>query len=355
MKAFAGKALGQEELEGRVPKDRKGEIACALDRALAFRFDPSETLVISGFWRSGTTWLEEALRDILHAKTLFEPIDPLLRDAQDLYAHDRVSAKTHEFLRLYLPYCNDAIAKNPLLHRLFARALRSTSHGAWARRFRQGWAESLRARLVVKFVNAQLCLRAAQNAFAMPVLHVYRDPRAVIASIKKTRWHWLFDHLRLREQLLDLPDGRAEYFSQWRSEILEYDRYNTTTRIAAYWAFTEKFLQASYANYDGRFVCLSYERLALQREKVFAEILQRLNLQPWHERFEVSTHDSTTTSNKQRGASLQARVAGWQEYLSAREIAAIENVVQHLGFAERLSNPQAVTPEEHVEDDTVVF
>jgi hypothetical protein len=347
MPIAVGKTLSREKLKLRVAKNRKGDVAYLIDRALAFRFDPSDTLVISGFWRSGTTWLEESLREILYAKTLFEPIDPLLHDTQEVHAHDQVAGKTLEFLRMYMPYCRDDVLPNghPLAE-LFRRALRAQLRGAWARRFRQGLAESFRPRLVVKFVNAQLCLRPAQNTFAMPVLHVYRDPRAVVASIKKTRWHGLFDHLSLREQLLEVPDGRAEYFNRWRDEILDYDRYNTVTRIAAYWSLTEKFLQDSYADDQSRFVCISYEQLAQQREKVFAAILEKLSLRPWQKNFLVAEKDSTTTSKKQQGASVNERVAGWRNYLSTTDIAVIESIAQHFGFAERLADDAAAASPE---------
>ena len=34
------------------------------------------TLLINGFWRSGTTWLQQTLVEALHAKSLFEPFSP---------------------------------------------------------------------------------------------------------------------------------------------------------------------------------------------------------------------------------------------------------------------------------------
>jgi len=326
-----------------VPEDPQGEMAYRIDGELSPRVDPHETLVVSGFWRSGTTWLEEALREILQAKTLFEPCDPLTEEMQVIHAHDQVANKTFEFLRLYMPYCGAETLHGHPLHELFRRALVAESRGSWIRRFRKGIDESRRTNVVVKFVRAQLCLRAAQNTFGMPALHVYRDPRAVIASVKKTRWHWLFDHLELRKQLLRRRDGRADFFGQWTEEILAYDRQDAVARLAAYWALTERFVQHSYAGYPGRFALISYERLAQEREKVFAEILQRLNLHPATENFQVSRADSATTSQLQRGASVRERVAGWKKYLSAAEIAVIEKVVTRLGFADRLMNGDAET------------
>lgn len=333
--------MSKQELWRRPARTRRGELAYCLDRALAFRFDPSQTLVISGFWRSGTTWLEEALREILHAKTLFEPLDPLAREMHALHARDGVDEKSFEFLRLYMPYCRAETLDSPPLRELFRKALRSESWGSWLRRFRKGLSESLRPRLVVKFVTAQLCLRSAQNTFGMPVLHVYRDPRAVIASVRKTRWHWLFDHLSLREQLLEPRDGRAGYFERWRDEILEYDRSDAVARLAAYWALSEGFVRDTYRDQPERFVCIGYEKLVQQREGLFVELLEKLKLRPWREGFEVSVRDSTTTSQPQRGVPVGERVGGWKKVLSGAEIGMIESVMRRFGFEDRLANDPA--------------
>ncbi|MFQ5632244.1 MAG: glycosyltransferase, partial [bacterium] len=322
--------------ESHLLKDRKGEIGYLIDRALAFRIDPRETLVVSGFWRSGTTWLQESLRELLQAKTLFEPISPLAIDAQKIIAHHQVAGKSFEFLRMFLPYCgNETLAGYPL-HELFRKSLQAELRGAWVRRFRKGLAESLRPRVVVKFTRAQLCLRAAQNTFSMPVIHVYRDPRAIVASIKKTRWHWLFDHLSLRAQLLELSDGRAAYFDQWYDDIMKYDEQDPVARVAAYWSLTEKFLQHSYADCPASIAFVGYEKLVLEREKIFAEILKKLGLRPDEEHFRVQNEDSTTTSKKRQKASTEERITGWKNILSSSEIGVIESVIQHFGFEDRL-------------------
>lgn len=326
----------REDFAPKLPELPDAEFAYYTDLALAHRYDPAQTLVISGFWRSGTTWLEEALREILNAKTLFEPLCPLAIDCQQVHGHCGVNDRSFEFLRLFLPFCQSPTLDGHPLKTLFARALTGRAAGAWIRRFRKTLDESLRPRLVVKFVRAQLCLRAARNTFRMPVLHIHRDPRAVIASVRKTRWHWLFDHLNLQEQLLDIQDGRAGYFGQWRDAIQEYDRGTPVERIAAYWCLTEKFVQENFADNPQRFFCVSYERLVQERETIFARVLAALGLRPWQEEFSVLYRDSTTTSKRQRGASVKKRVGGWRKSLSLREATQIERVVERFGLADRL-------------------
>src|SRR5262245_54727605 len=102
------------EAARRPPRNRRGDLAYWIDRTLAFRCDPSETLLLSGFWRSGTTWLQEALRDVLYAKTLFEPLCPLTREMHVVHAQHGLDAKSHEFLRLYMPFCARETVDGPL-------------------------------------------------------------------------------------------------------------------------------------------------------------------------------------------------------------------------------------------------
>lgn len=311
-----------------------------VDRLISFRINPSDTLMVSGFPRSGTTWLQQSLAELLQAKTIFEPLDPAVPDMRAIYMSDRLSPEDVDFLRLYMPYCGASTLNGHPLETVFFNGLRGTIRGRWVRRYRRnGVAEAFRPRVVLKDVKAHLCLRAAQNTFSMPVIHIYRDPRAIAASIKMTKWSWIFDHLSLREQLLEPQDGRAAFFGHWHADICEYDKEDKLAKIIAYWALAEKFLEHCYADQRGRIVFLSYEELCQKREQILLEALNKLGVRH-ASRMNSRALDvnSSTTVKQRRGASVEERIAGWKEVLSVSEVSRIESIVQNFGFERRMWN-----------------
>lgn len=311
--------------------------AAAIDHALAAQIDPAGSVVVSGFWRSGTTWLQECLAEILDAKTIFEPFHFRVPATKKLFKYYNLAKKPEPVRELFIPYCADkALAPYSLLYHYYDSALRADLGGHIVRLLRRDVAESYRPRVLVKFTRGQFSLPAAQNTFAMPVIHVYRDPRAIIASAKMTDWYWLFDHLSLKEQLLEPQDGRAQYFARWSEAIAEYDN-DKVAKIAAYWAMTEIFLLHAFSHNSRRAMLVSYEELC-RRPELMLEILEKLNVQKKvNTDFGAVSGDSFSTSQQRRGASSAERISGWNKVLSTAEIAMIESVAKHFGFANRLS------------------
>jgi hypothetical protein len=175
----------------------------------------------------------------------------------------------------------------------------------------------------------------------MPIIHVSRDPRGVVASVMQTGWDWLFDHLRLAEQLLEPLDGRAQAFERWRDAIEEYDRQDKVVRLAAYWAITERYLrdslQAGGGDAAGRCLFLSYEDLCRKREGFLLETVARLGFSaPASGRRAVLDQESLSTSESRRGASLEDRILGWRNQLSASQCSVIADIARRFDLSDRL-------------------
>jgi hypothetical protein len=306
-------------------------IATLLDRAVAPAVNPAHTLVLSGFWRSGTTWLQELLAGWLRAKTIFEPFHLYVPDTQKLFADYGVAAQSPEFHELWFPYWDAADPQGHApLRAYYRRALRGQVAGRAARAVRGGVAESFRRRLIVKFTRGAFSLGAAQAAFGFPLIHIHRDPRAVIASIRLTDWEWVFQHLSLQAQLLEGRDGRAGYFSRWEAAIREFDVPDVVTRVAAYWAIAE----CALAQAQG--VSLRYEETLADPAGTLAPALETLGV-PAGRLPDGAGRDSYSTSAGRRGASAQARISGWRETLRREEQARIEAVARAFGLENRLT------------------
>lgn len=322
-----------EHYEERQAKKR----AEAIDHAVASQIDPRETVVISGFWRSGTTWLQEYLAELLQAKTIFEPFHFLVPASKKLFKHYGIAKKPEAVRELFIPYAADRpFAPESLLYYYYDGALRADLSGRAVRVLRKDVSESYRPRVVVKFTRGQFSLHAAHHTFAMPVIHVYRDPRAVVASAKMTDWYCLFDHLDLPEQLLAMQDGRAEFFGCYADVIREFG-HDKVARIAAYWALTEKFIQEAFAKDRARFIAVSYEKLNREKESLMPALLAGLGIRAvQHDKLAGANKDSFSTSSQRQGVSTEERIRGWQKALSRAEIAVIETVAQRLNFGDRL-------------------
>lgn len=315
---------------------KNGRLAAHLDRLLAPRLAPKNTVVVSGFWRSGTTWLQEALAELLQAKTLFEPFHYMTPTTKRLFKYYHVAQRGRRFQELFIPYCAPENFDGHFLQSYYERALRGDVPGFAVRVLRRSLQESLRTRLVVKFTRGQFSLHAAQQAFDMPVIHVYRDPRAVIASAKLTDWYWMFDHLSLRAQLLEIKDGRRRHFEQWE-ELFRLYEDDKVARLAAYWAITEKFLYDAFADRRSRIVIVNYQALLRRKEELMAEMLERLGVKiPARRRAAKISRDSYSTSETRKGASTEERLAGWRKVLTPEEITTIERIVRRFGLEERL-------------------
>ena len=171
--------------------------ATAIDRALGHGGATRPVLLVSGFWRSGTTWIQESLAAALTAKTVFEPLAPMDAAAKELLRR-RFPDDTEDLRQATV------LGPCPFDDPLWA-VLGDAATGRLATSYllscRQTVAESLRTRSVVKDVRLQANLAAFHHRFGTPVLHVRRHPCAVAASLIAADWHWSFARADLATSL----------------------------------------------------------------------------------------------------------------------------------------------------------
>lgn len=289
----------------------------------------------------------ESLSRSLNAKSMFEPLLPHIAGYEH-YFEQRYDLSDRVKLGGLMPYCSHGLSQFPELREHLRRALTGALPGHFVRmarasirqkrglasewrfkRFFHRLQDSVRRRVVVKFVRAQLILPVLISEFAPTVIHVRRDPRSVVASYARQNWtDWLRSSL-LEDLLLTPDDGRRDFFSEWTPQIQRCDESGYLSRVAGYWCLTERFIDQLAAN----FILARYEELCMGLDQYLNQLL------PKESEFSVKRDDffgESHTSNRVSDERLESRIFGWKEELSKSAIKEVEDTVRLFGMEETL-------------------
>lgn len=324
------------------------------DASVAPFIDPSDGVLITGFWRSGTTWLQQTLARIFGAKSVFEPLHPSLSAYEEAIRHIApLPACGETYLNLYMPYRKkNVFARSRALYNHIRRGLRGALPGLHVRNARYGrrraegtesasrlrrvlqrLRDAGRTRVVMKVVRGHFLIPAIQAHFEPSIIHIRRDPRSVCASMKREGWWdcWA-GTLSLERQLISSKDGRETHLHPWHDDIRMFEAQGVAARWAAYWCITERFV----SNLEGPSapIRLSYESLVRDGASYLREKIGHLTSLPISSRFLEGS--SATTSEQRKRASRQQRTRAWRHVLEEREINTIEDVVSHFCMSEHL-------------------
>lgn len=311
--------------------------------ANGWRLKPGRAVVINGFWRSGTTWLQELLMEGLDAIPVFEPFMEPAGYIYECLPEIRPGRRDHGFINTLMPFARPDFEGAPRLRRLVNRALRGqlprahvASIGGRAPTLR----ECMRTRVVVKFVRGALCLREVARDHEPTLFHIYRDPRAVVLSLKtldQGRWaRGSFNGFSVKASLLEVEDGRAAYFSRWKADIEAVERTNDYGRLAAYYCLTERFLEESFSDGSERLTRLCYEELVQGGPEALDKVLEGLSVDPGFSRHRFDHPSDTDFGWKGQVPRRQERLDGWRDRLASSDRELIEEVVATFGMESRL-------------------
>ena len=273
-------------------------------------------LLVSGFWRSGTTWLQESLAEALGGKTVFEPLSPMEPRRRAAMTH-RYPEDTEDLLQATVP--GPQTPGGPFWADL-DRACTGAHPTTYLLSCRRTVAESLRRTIVVKDVRLQANLAAFHLRYGTPIVHVRRHPCAVVASLVAADWHWSFARAPLASLLPRLSTALGD---DERAAALRYDT-DVLCRIAAFWAVTERIATAALGGQPWAMV-LPYERFAAEPDVVMARICQTLALA---RRRSVDLSAPSASVDPEIFAAYGAPPRErWRTLLSPSEIDRIESVV----------------------------
>lgn len=321
-----------------VKKTVINEISFFIDHAYSGSIKTSQSIFVSGFWRSGTTWLQQLLTSPLKAKSVFEPFYPEVLRNHNISVYRHLPNQSPCFLHTYMPFYEHDLSTDPEMKIFLKKIVTSNIKSAWLRRGRKKISESFRRRTIVKMVRGQLCLNAIHKNFHCAVVHIYRDPRSILASVKRGNWwkNWL-DSLSLREQLLEQPDGRDSFFGGWKEDILRYDKQSPEERVVAYWALTERYVLHSRKQYGTPVIFVRYEDLYPRGKQAIFNIMGQTRL-PYDKKREIDLkRPSSTSRHKRELLTFEQRKNSWKKELKPQTCRSVESMAVHFGLEDRLT------------------
>lgn len=320
---------------------------------------PHRRILVNGFWRSGTTWLQETLERLLQARSVFEPLN--YHGVEAYNSSRQFSIKRclpefspprydYSFANLFMPWVPESLAHFPKTRQVIDRALRGQLIMRMYGDRRKSLQDCLSLTVVTKFTRASLCLNAIAQDFGVPIVHVHRDPRAVVASILSLDGgHFAddsFNQLSLVDQLLRVKDGRRQYFRQWQSDIEALEQTSAVGRIAAYLCLTERFVEDTVKFVpQQRRVMIRYEDLVLSQEQAFEQVIAALGLPPTTTPLDTDRPSNTDWNNQQQQRrSVEERLLSWQHKLSDYDQGLIAAIAHTFNMEHRLWQlPQKVS------------
>ena len=287
------------------------------------RGDISQTVVLAGSPRSGTTWLAELLSTMPDYTLLDEPL------------HLRWPAVKETGIDEWRPYV-DKKDDCPSVWAYMERAL--SGRVACNRQFQsQNQISKLYELLagkknIVKFVRANRMLNWMAAQFEVRgIVLMLRHPCAVVASqLKYKRSGW-------RRTEPPPPSERQEAFGGWipdevftRFEPVLAEVDSTAARLAAVWCLDTYFPLREAGSFPG--IITTYEGLLTRQEQEVTRIFKALGSEMPAQALQSFNEHSYSASQDLRTEDIEAQLGKWRKKLDSDQVDDVLRIVERFGL-----------------------
>lgn len=222
-----------------------------------------QPVIITGFWRSGTTILQEILTNLLKGKPVFEPLHPNVNRYKKAIAEHYALAKDFEFFspdfKAFMPYLEKDESINGAMGKFLKATMRGERNDKWVKRIKNKGSLFSNKNVIVKLVRGHLLIPWLQNHSGALIIHIRRDPHDCIKSFVRYNWGQWIRGFSLENLLLTVNDGRGSFFEQWREEIQRYDQQTLPEKLVLYRLLVEYFVDVNHDPRIGNIKFLNYE------------------------------------------------------------------------------------------------
>lgn len=312
---------------------------------LCSRFkDPKENIVINGFWRSGTTWLLEAICELSKKHGIFEPFEGTNIHMYPYYRSLNVDTSSLKFRNALFPFASQFPSGNTALDCILNNSMTGFLPNSFnlLRNNPNFFRRFINRGLVIKFTRGALLIKPVSEYYKCNIFHIYRDPRSVISSIFCTKKSWgrgSFIDLDLNKLLIEVNDGRSkELESELRiyKENIDLLKNDPVLKVAMYYAITEHYVQRISNNYNQHINILRYEEVASCPQKFKELVVLPLNKEIDDSDIDDCFWRSSSTNNAPILKEKKERFYGWKNTLSKPQSNSIADIMDCFDLGNRL-------------------
>jgi hypothetical protein len=284
--------------------------------------DPSDTIVVVGSPRSGTTWLLELLRALPGYKAINEP-----------FWHDEVR-QAHGFA--WRPHLAPG-ARAPEKRRYLASLLSGDArpqvwHFEASTRVGQLLEHATHPQLIIKFTRLHRMLHWFTGQFDVRgLVFLVRHPCAVVASMLR-HGSWTDDEEGIEDQqFAEPPNGLPASLQDPFGPILA--RIETRTEaLATLWCIDHYVPLVQHADGSYPWMLVPYERLVARGREELRRMADALDIETTREMEAIFDEPSSSVKDRLH-ASAERQLSKWRRRLSAGQVSAILSIVEEAGLS----------------------
>lgn len=285
--------------------------------------DPSDTIVVVGAPRSGTTWLLELFRALPGYKAINEP-----------FWHDEVR-RAHGFpWRSHLAPGARAPEKRRYLASLLSGDARPRVwHFEASTRVGQLLEHATHPQLIIKFTRLHRMLHWFADQFDVRgLVFLVRHPCAVVASmLRHGNWTDASKEGMGPREFVEPADGLPSSLRDPFEPILERIE-NRTEALATLWCIDHYVPLVQQARGSYPWMLVPYERLVARGREELDRVAEALDIETTRE-MEAMFDEPSSSVKDGLHASAERQLSKWRRRLSGEQASAILSIVEEAGLS----------------------
>ncbi len=306
-----------------------------IDKFFSNKVHPNESIIINGFWRSGTTFIMEQIEKIVGARSYFEPLGMEVSEMKKHFPTEIIHLPD-KVKRISYPYI-DVRKQKSEMDLFFQKMITGQISTKWTRKSRK-LSNVFKRTIIIKLVRGNLIVAYLVKKYNCHNIFIIRHPCGVVASVIRMDSNkptirgirTILESENFINILLCQQSLVNDYLSPFVDHIKKWNT-NPFNRIVLSWALLNYVPLKQISDGDYNPFLIEYERFVLQENSVL-DISDYLGT--GLDRIADNDYlnvDSVTVKKVRKAIPPKQRVISWTNELNPKQINEIYNICEGFG------------------------